>query len=194
VLTFRTWFDIEPWYDWGYVSVSADGGDTWRALTGSYSKADDPAAMGYGPGYTGASGDGETAQWVDERISLAEYAGLRILVRFEYVTDGSTHGEGWVVDDIAVEGTDLRFDAGDPSWNADGWVDLDAPLPQTWIVRLIGERADGEPVVMDADIRPDGSGTVRFDAIGLHDVVLAIAGSTEGTNQTSPYTIDLTRP
>jgi bacillopeptidase F (M6 metalloprotease family) len=27
-LTFDTWFDIEPWYDWGCVSVSTDGGDT----------------------------------------------------------------------------------------------------------------------------------------------------------------------
>ena len=34
VLTFSTWYDIEPWYDFGYVSVSADGGATWEALEG----------------------------------------------------------------------------------------------------------------------------------------------------------------
>ena len=34
VLTFKTWFDIERWYDWGYVCVSTDGGATWEALPG----------------------------------------------------------------------------------------------------------------------------------------------------------------
>ena len=27
VLTFKTWYDIEHWYDWGYVSASTDGGE-----------------------------------------------------------------------------------------------------------------------------------------------------------------------
>jgi hypothetical protein len=70
-------------------------------------------------------------------------------------------------------------------------VRIDAPLPQSWIVRLIAEREDGEPVVVDAAVGADGKGTLEFDAAGLHDVVLAVAGATEGTNQRSPYTLTL---
>jgi hypothetical protein len=187
VLTFATWFDIESWYDWGYVSVSTDGGDTWRALSGEHTTSADPVRIAYGPGYTGSS-----EEWLDERIDLQAYAGQEILLRFEYVTDGSTHGEGWAIDDIAIEEADVGDsleDAGD--WQFGGWVRIDRPLPQTWLVRLIAQRADGEPVVQDAVIGADGRGVLRFDATGLQDVVLAVAGTTEGTRRSSPYTVEL---
>lgn len=192
VLTFRTWFDIEPWYDWGYVAVSTDGGGTWRALEGTHTNADDPVATSYGPGYTDTSGGGDVPQWVEERMSLEEFAGRRIQLRFEYVTDGSTHGEGWAIDDVAVE--DAAFhdpDGADAGWDFDGWVRIDAPLHQAWIVRLIASDASGEPVVRDAQISSEGVGALSFDATGLHDVVVAIAGATEGTTQLAPYTIEL---
>ena len=50
VLTFRTWYDIERWYDWGYVSVSTDGGATWTPLAGDHTTTDDPVQAAYGPG------------------------------------------------------------------------------------------------------------------------------------------------
>jgi hypothetical protein len=194
VVTFQTWFDIESWYDWGYVSVSADGGATWTSLAGDQTTTDDPVQVALGVGYTGKSGGGETPVWVDESISLHAYAGQKVLLRFEYVTDGSTHGEGWAIDDVAID--DIGFsdpDNSDQSWTTDGWVRIDAPLPQSWIVRLIAERDDGEPVVIDADVAPGGTGSMEFDATGLHDVVLAVAGATEGTHQRSPYTLTLSR-
>jgi hypothetical protein len=194
VLTFQTWFDIESWYDWGYVAVSTDGGTSWRALEGTHSTTEDPVAVAYGPGYTGASGGGDVPQWVDERIDLQEFAGRRILLRFEYVTDGSTHGEGWAIDNVAVDDTSFSDSAGfDDGWDLDGWVRVDQALEQAWIVRLIATGADGEPVVVDARMARDGSGTIEFDATGLQDAVVAIAGATEGTRQLAPYTIELAR-
>lgn len=193
-LTFKTWFDIEPWYDWGYVAVSTDGGATWEALTGAHTRDDDAVQVAYGPGYSGTSGGGQEPAWVDERVDLSAYAGQEVLVRFEYVTDGASHGEGWAIDDVAVSGGVFGDSDGlDASWNFDGWVRVDVPLRQQWIVRLIGERGDGEPVVLDADIGLDGNGELRFAADGLFDVVLAIAGATEGTRQRAPYTVELLR-
>ena len=58
-LAFKTWFDIERWYDWGYVSVSTDGGATWQALAGSQTNGEDPAKQAIGPGYSGSSGAGD---------------------------------------------------------------------------------------------------------------------------------------
>ena len=130
VLTFKTWYDIERWYDWGYVSVSTDGGATWEALPGDQTTTDDPVLAAYGPGYSGKSGGGRESAWVDERVSLAKFAGTKILLRFEYVTDGATHGPG--LGDRAtsrVEGASIS-DPGftDPGWSSDGWVRIDRQL------------------------------------------------------------------
>jgi len=194
-LTFRTWFDIEPWYDWGYVSISTDGGASWRALAGEQTRDDDPVEAAYGPGYSGRSGGGETPAWVDERIDLAPFAGQKVLLRFEYVTDGSTHRDGWAIDDLALEGADAGI-GGDSldGWQDEGWVRVDRPLPQRWIVRLIAEQADGEPFVRDATVDASGAATLRFDPRGLRNIVIAIAGATEGTTQASAYHVEFSGP
>ena len=192
VLTFKTWFDIERWYDWGYVSVSTDGGTTWQALPGAQTSTDDPAQAALGPGYTGASGGGDTPDWIDEQVSLMPYAGKKIMLRFEYVTDGSTHDTGWAIDDIAIEGTAFH-DATmtDPGWRSSGWVRIDEPLPQTYIVRLIEKRSGGDTAVLDVPLDASQHGELRFSGAGVEEATVAIAGSTEGTNQRAPYSVEL---
>ena len=193
-LAFKTWYDIEPWFDWGYVSASTDGGKTWRALTGDHTTAEDPVQTSYGAGYTGVSGDGQTPAWIDERVSLAQYAGKRILLRFEYVTDGSTHGEGWAIDDLNVTGANLDdADGSFPGWTSEGWVRIDKPLPQTYIVRVIEKRTNGDAAVVDVPVDARGQSELRFSADGIQEATLAVAGSTEGTNQPAPYHVELAR-
>ncbi len=195
VLTFQTWFDMERWYDWGYVAVSTDGGASWQALPGGRSSASDPVQVALGPGYTGKSGDGADPAWVTERVSLAKYAGQKVLVRFEYVTDGGTHREGWSIANVAIEGTSFRDPTlSDPEWQSEGWVRIDRPLPQTYVVRLIESRADGTASVLDVPLDAANRGVLRFSAAGVESATLAIAGSTEGTNQKAAYRMELGRP
>lgn len=192
-LTFRTWYDIEPWYDWGYVAVSADDGATWQALSGGATTTDDPVRAAYGPGYTGASGGGETPAWIDERIDLAAYAGKRILIRFEYVTDGAYHGAGWAIRDVRITPGPGLSSSG-ASLESNGWISVDRPLKQTYAVRVIEKKADGTSAVLDMPLDASGSGELRFDTAGLDDAVIAVAGTTEGTDQLAPYTIELASP
>lgn len=194
VLTFRAWYDIEPWYDWAYVAVSADGGTTWEALAGEHTRADDPIGVALGRGYGGKSGGGASPAWVDERIDLAQYSGKKVLLRFEYVTDGATHGGGMALDDVRVEGTDLAGGPPDASWRLDGWVRLDRDLSQEWVVRVLATRPNGEAVVFDVPVDATGAGALRFNADGLQDVGVMVAGATEGTVQRAPYTLLLARP
>ena len=191
-LSFRSWYQIERWYDWGYVSVSTDGGTTWQALAGAHTSTDDPAKQAFGPGYSGTSGAGERGAWMDETIPLAPYAGKNVLLRFEYVADGGTHGEGWAVRDVALSDGGTRIEFGAPK--SDGWVNIDRPLAQTYIARLIETKADGGFAVLDIPLDAANAGELRFSSAGVTDAVLAIAGSTEGTNQLAPYTIQLARP
>jgi hypothetical protein len=132
-------------------------------------------------------------QWIDEEVDLSAYAGQEVLVRFEYVTDGGTHGRGWALDDISLASGETVTAIDDGEFEAAGWVRVDRPLEQRWIVRLVAER-DGEPVVIDAPIGADGRGELRFDATGLENPVLAIAGATEGTVETALYTVSMLRP
>lgn len=186
---YRLWHDIESWYDWAYVAASTDGGATWTALSGDRTTNDDPLALSFGDGYTGVSGGGEEAAWVDERISLSAYAGQQVLLRFEYVTDGATHGEG-----LAFDGIEFSAGVAAPAPESRGWVNVDAALQQSYSVRLVAEDAAGAPVVRDLQLNAAGDGELRFDATGLRNVVFAVAGTTEGTRQKTPYTIELSRP
>jgi hypothetical protein len=147
----------------------------------------------YGPGYNGTSGGGEQPAWVDERVDLTPYAGKAVLLRFEYVTDGAYHGAGWAVRDVAITpGPGLTPPGG--SIETDGWINVDRPLTQTYAVRLIERRADGTSAVLDLRLDASNSGELRVDTTGLDDRVIAVAGTTEGTDQLAPYTIELTRP
>ena len=191
-LTFRSWYEIERWYDWGYVSVSTDGGATWQALAGAHTSTDDPAKQAFGPGYSGASGDGAGGAWIDEAIPLAPFAGKNVLLRFEYVTDGGTHGEGWAIRNVDLADGSAHIQLGAPK--SDGWVMIDRPLPQTYIARLIETKSDGGFAVLDIPLDTANAGELRFSSAGVTDAVLAIAGSAEGTNLLAPYTIELARP
>ena len=133
VLSFKTWFDIEEDWDYGYVQASSDG-LTWTTLpqvsalrvgvtdiNGSTAWKVPGAGAG---GFTGTSGG-----WKDASFSLAGFTG-DVRLRFRYVTDEASNGQGWYVDDLAVgvPGMDPVFsDAVDATneWvtdAADGWL------------------------------------------------------------------------
>ncbi len=67
-LTFKTWYDIEEGWDFGFVQASTDGGATWTSLSGTTTTSDvDPDCFFADevPGYTGYS-DG----WLEETVDL----------------------------------------------------------------------------------------------------------------------------
>ena len=101
-LTYRTWYDIEQGYDFGFVEVSADDGATWDTVRQ----------------YTGS----DTGHWADtQTVDLSAYAGKSVHIRFEYRTDGGVALKGWELTDIAVGGSTLPQAA----FASDGWLRLD---------------------------------------------------------------------
>ena len=137
-LAFDLWFDIEEGFDFAYVVASRDGGLSWKVLEGSHSTVDDPLGQSFGPAYTGKSGGGRNARWVEEEIDLSDYAGGEVLVRFEYVTDQAVHAEGMLIDDLRLEATGFVDDAeSDAGWQAEGFFRTDNRVPQPYGVRLV---------------------------------------------------------
>lgn len=194
VLTYWAWYDIETDYDYAYVAVSADGGETWQALEAEETTTSNPNGNAIGPGYTGKSGttdeDG-TPTWVQLRADLTPYAGREILVRFEYVTDDALHGDGFFLDDIGMPaiGYSEDFESGAGGWQSEGWVRIDNKLVQRYLVQaIIFDRAGYHVERMSLDGQNRGRLEIPGFGRSVDTVVLAVSGATPVTTSTAPYT------
>lgn len=131
-LSFDMAYQTENNWDFGFVEVSADAGQSYtqtkgfRADTGEEltTPGDYPdtngALAGYGGlkyGYTGSSGG-----WLRARHDLSAWAGQNIRLRLRYATDAGSLGYGFYLDNFRIEaGGDLLFE--DPVEGGDqrGW-------------------------------------------------------------------------
>lgn len=126
-LDFWTWYNLEPYWDYGFVQVSTNGGTTWTSLsdnegrtTSDHEVDADPSIVANLPGFTGPSNG-----WIHETFNLP--TGNQIKIRFRYMTDPYTTLLGWYLDDISVvaDGSTMFFDnveTLDPGWTYDGWT------------------------------------------------------------------------
>jgi immune inhibitor A len=133
-LQYRVWYHTEELWDYGYVMVSDDGGTTWEALSTPHTTNENPFGTGYGVGYTGMSGG-----WLDESVSLDNYAGKPILVRFEMITDDAITQPGMAIDDVRIPeiGYSDDFEGDGGGWEARGWLRTDNALPQSVWVQVV---------------------------------------------------------
>lgn len=188
-LTYWTWYDIEEDWDYGYVEISTDGGQTWDILETPHSSTSNPSGNAYGAGYTGMSGDGDKPAWVEESLDLSAYTGQEILLRFEYVTDDAVNQSGWTIDDISIPEIDFYDDVegGLNSWQAEGFVRIDNILPQKFSVQVleIGPEIEVHPIPLDAT----NHGTLTITGLGetIDQAVLVISGLTPITTQPASY-------
>jgi immune inhibitor A len=159
------WYDIEEDYDYAYVEVSTDGGQTWDILPGKHTTDHNPSGNSFGQAYTGKSGgeagaseaSGAKPQWVLEEMDLSPYAGQQILLRFEYITDDAYNSPGFCVDDISVPELGYHYDAeGDDGWVALGFIRTGNTLPQRYLVQLV--ELGAETVVRRMDLNGDQKG------------------------------------
>lgn len=54
-LTYDVWYDLAEGWNYGYVEVSSDGGQTWQVVRAPNSSTQNRYGAAYGPGYTGIS-------------------------------------------------------------------------------------------------------------------------------------------
>ena len=178
-LRFRTWFQTEHGWDYAYVAASRDGGRTWEALSGRHTTDYDPVGKAYGPGYSGDS-DGE---WLQEEIDLTPYAGGKVLLRFEYVTDDAANARGFAVDDIEIPELDFVDGAdSDGGWRAEGFRHIEGPLAQRFVVKFVDLRKP--PRVGAVSLDTDNRGSVL---LGNSPVTIVISAVTENTTEAASY-------
>jgi hypothetical protein len=193
-LTFAAWYDIEDGWDYGYITVSTDGGETWEILRGAQTTDENPVGNAFGPGWTGISGSGDSPEWVEERVDLTRFAGKEILLRFEYVTDDAVNRPGLLIDRIAIPeiGYADGAEAGMAGWDARGWILTDNKVDQPWLVQLI-EIDQGLITVKRLELNATGQGMLETSDLGdLEEAVLVISGLAPLTTEPATYGYTIT--
>ncbi len=192
-LTFAAWYNLEPDFDYAYVEVSTDG-HNWTALPATTSTSTNPNGSNYGHGITGISGGGSTPAWIQESVDLSAYAGKRIQVRFETITDDAVHYPGLTVDDIHIPQLGFADDVSTANgWQAEGWLRSDNMLPQTFVLQAAVYTL-GNPVPQVRQIPVDaatGDGSIQFSGFGgsVTRVILAVAAMAPSTIVPATYTL-----
>ena len=183
--SYWTWYDLEKDYDYLYLTASTDG-ENWQILTTPSGTSEDPSGNSYGWGYNGESGNGPT--WIQESVDISQFAGQKVELRFEYVTDAAVNGQGFLLDDVSIPETGYftDFESGDSGWVADGFVRIQNVLPQTYRLSVIhlGQNTTVDQYSLSGDNVADipieiGNGT--------DEVILVVSGTTRFTTQKAAY-------
>ncbi len=194
------WYALEADYDYAYVELSSDGGQTWDLLGNGHTTTANPNGNSYGPAFTGLSGGGDKPQWVQEQFDLSQYAGQEILLRFEVITDDTINLPGLALDDISIPElgyhsdveTDERHPSGTEGWQAEGWVRVTDQIPQEFSLQLItyGPETRVERLPLDSQNR--ASITVAGLGHEIDRAVLVVSAQAPLTTEPAGYSYRIT--
>ena len=189
-LDYWTWYDIEKDYDYVYLTASTDG-QNWQVLEMPAATGSNPAGQNYASGYTGDSG--WLGQWVREQVDLSAFAGQQVTLRFDYVTDLSVHGEGFLLDDVQIPeiGYSEDFESGSGGWQGQGFVRLENRLPQIFRLAIVSH---GRQVAVET-LELDSANSLELllsagSAVGSYTLVVTAAA--RYTRQPAQYQLTLT--
>jgi len=195
------WYDIEEDYDYAYVEVSTDGGQTWDVLPGKYTTDYNPTGNNFGQAYTGKSGveaspseaSDAKPEWVLEEMDLTPYAGQQILLRFEYVTDDAYNSPGFCVDDISIPELGYHYDAeDDDGWVALGFIRTDNTLSQRYLVQLIELGAETRVRRIELDAAQKGQWVIEGFGSEVERAVLVVSALAPKTTELAGYRYSIT--
>ncbi|MBN1936473.1 MAG: immune inhibitor A [Anaerolineae bacterium] len=188
-LTAWMWYDIEEDWDYAYVEVSIDGGQTWDVLAGPSSTTSNPNGNSFGPAYTGSSGG-----WVQEIFDLTPYAGQQILLRFECVTDDAVNQPGWLIDDLSIPelGYTEDFEADLGGWESAGFIYSDNLVAQRYLVQVIALGKQAKVLTLALDTAQTGSLELRGLGRDFDSAVLVISALAPVTTETASFTYQIT--
>jgi hypothetical protein len=190
-LSFDTYWDIEDYWDFGFVQVSTDGGHTWTSLSNAYTTSDhDPDAhpdiVANLPGLTGWSG-----AWMNISYDLSAYPG-DILLAFRYMTDWAFTYEGWYIDNVFVDST-LISDGTDASIFQD--ISELFPVENDFTVTFVGFKNNGYKVFTVKISDLDEAGIFELNKVLKQSdsaVMIVTFDAPEGFLEYADYSYDFT--
>lgn len=188
---FWAWYAIEEDWDYAYVSVSTDDGSTWIILRTERSSLTNPNGTAFGPGITGLSNG-----WVQDSVDLSQFAGSKILLRIEYITDDAIHDRGACFDDFSIPELEVIDSTDGPGgWESEGFALINDRLPVEYLVQVIYDTSRSEAEVHRIAVGADGKAltTLRPPRDG-EEVIVAVSVVTPDVTGSLDYAIALSQP
>ena len=185
-LTFDTYYKTEPGYDWFYVQVSNNGGDSYKSIKCSGTNVNGSL----GPAFEGKSGG-----WVHESCNLNKYEGQKVIISLRYVTDAGVAFDGVWVDNVEVGNKLISNGSLKPF---DSPTQINAVDVQKFVVQLVAFDEVGHVVhvlnlPLDENFDGSLSGTELTDALGTSggtvSAIVTYLDRTEEVQQQAPYTL-----
>lgn len=182
-LKFYAWYDIQEYFDQVVVSASTQN-DVFVPLNSTFCE------IRYA--YTGnvCGIDGTANGWQLLGFDLSQYAGQKVTLSIDYLTDGYIAKKGMMIDDMSIPeaGYFTDFEADDGGWQMDGFFRLANKLPQYFTVSLIyeGLTSTVQTFNLDAGQKLEIPLILGRD---YNQVVLVISGTTLFTTQNANYQI-----
>jgi Immune inhibitor A peptidase M6 len=175
-------YGAEEGFDYGYVTVSTDGGKTYTPVAGDKT-VDGPL---------GPALNGTTTGFEPHTFDLSGYAGKTVLLGFRYVSDGGVDEGGLLVDDVTLGGAAVSD--GTSLATFDSPTEIRATAVRNWNLRLIGLDEKREVALQ---IELDGRHATRLDPVRLAALrpfpkvvaIVAYDEPTEQVGQYAPYTL-----
>ena len=192
-LSYWVWHDIEKDWDYAYLEISPDGGKTWNIIRAPSSVDTNPNGNSFGWAYTGTSGGGEEARWIEEEVDLSDYVGQEVMLRFEYITDDAVNRPGLVLDDISIPeinySNDLETDGG--GWESAGFVRHANVLSQRWLVQIVTLGAEPDVKRLELSDSQTGAWTIPLSK-DIDRAVIAVSGLAPVTTEMGSYSYEIT--
>lgn len=184
-LDYDIWFEIEDGWDYLYVEVSEDRGETWRIIETQVTSFANPIGNSFGPGYTGASGG-----WIQESIDLSDYAGNDIWVRFQYVTDDAINSIGACIRNLSIDAAGIGIN--DTGWKANGFAFTDNVVGQRFQVQLI--TTGDKPTIQQIELDENNSATITLGPTQEDQrLIVAVGALAEKTREKARYTLTVSQ-
>ncbi|NPA27323.1 MAG: hypothetical protein GXO36_06980 [Chloroflexi bacterium] len=183
-LKYRTWFDIEPFYDFGYVLLSADG-QYWTIARTRWGSEGNPIGANLGWGYTGQS-----QGWVLDEVDLSAYAGGKVWVRFAYITDPAVNHIGWLIDEVEIPALGYRsnWEHSDDGWDARGFVRVANRIPRTYRLAIVTQ-GGAQPTVQQMTLTGQKPQTFRVRVPADGHVTMVLMDVTPFTREPALYLV-----
>lgn len=186
-IEYSTWYNLEEDYDYLYFVASTDG-KVWEILSTPDCTTNDPSGNSYGCAYNGRS-----SGYIQQTVDLSKFAGQKVSLRFEYVTDAAVTGEGLLLDDVSIPAinysTDFENDNG--GWDAAGFVRIENKLPQTFKVTVI--EGTSKPVVKMIELDKNNAASIQIENPRNEKVTLIVSGTTPFTREKAGYEFSVTK-
>jgi len=185
-MSFDTWYDLETDYDFLYLMASEDG-ENWQLLNPPSCTSTNLTGNNFGCSY-----NGQTPTWKKETVDLSAFAGKKIWLRFEYVTDAAVTGEGFAIDALSIPQIDYvaDFETDADGWDLAGFVRMNNRIPQTFLLSTIQYKG-GSTIVTKYQLAPGEKLTLSGKNGELDDLVLVVSGSARFSRQEASYLIDI---